>query len=119
MTPQEAFDTAVLGTIRQGRGSYSFGSCRYRGPDGARCAIGHLIPDRLYDPEMEYTSAGGALANWPDLAEHFKDVPGELLDSLQGAHDGACHADDFVSDFIRQTREIADEYHLTYPDLPS
>lgn len=27
--------------------------CAYRAPDGTRCAIGAMIPDALYDPEIE------------------------------------------------------------------
>lgn len=119
MTPQEAFDRAVFGTIRQGRGSYvGRVSCRYRGPDGTRCTIGRLIPDRLYNPEMEGRSARGLLKEWPIVAKHFAGVPVELLEDLQGAHDDACGAKDFAQDFILRARDIAVKYQLTYPGLP-
>lgn len=32
------------------------GNCAYRAEDGSKCAIGCLIPDDLYDPEMEGAS---------------------------------------------------------------
>lgn len=31
----------------------AYSGCAYRGPNGTTCAVGHLIPDRLYDPVME------------------------------------------------------------------
>lgn len=30
--------------------------CQYRGPNGTKCAIGHLIPDEMYDPVFESKS---------------------------------------------------------------
>lgn len=30
-----------------------FGGCRYRSPNGTKCAVGCLIPDELYTPEIE------------------------------------------------------------------
>ena len=34
------------------------GTCFYRGDGGRKCAIGHLIPDEKYTPEMEYNGIG-------------------------------------------------------------
>lgn len=30
----------------------------YRGPEGRKCAVGHLLPDELYRPSMEGMSVG-------------------------------------------------------------
>jgi hypothetical protein len=30
--------------------------CLYRGPNGTKCAVGHLIADELYTPEIEQLS---------------------------------------------------------------
>jgi hypothetical protein len=54
---QELFEKAVNGLLAQGVPSYdSSRSCMYRGLNGTKCAIGHLIPDELYDPGFEGTS---------------------------------------------------------------
>lgn len=58
MTNQELFDKVVRAIVKQGRGSInSEGLCVYRGPDGLKCAVGHIIPDELYSPLIEKTSA--------------------------------------------------------------
>lgn len=54
LTRQDAFDTALAGIRQQGRPSFGpKGFCAYRGEGGCRCAIGWLIPDDRYDPELE------------------------------------------------------------------
>ena len=60
MTPQEVFDTVVAALVKQGRKSLAENGdpsiskdCRYRGDDGLKCAIGHLIPDDEYAEWME------------------------------------------------------------------
>jgi len=65
--------------------------CRYRCPDGSRCAIGIFISDELYDPEIEqtalvYEDARAAILACvePDARDHV-----ELLTVLQTAHDDA------------------------------
>lgn len=63
-------------------------SCLYRGPRGAMCAIGALIPNSSYQPEMENKS-------FEDLTKNFKKLPKyfysrtmrEFLGDLQTAHD--------------------------------
>ena len=46
--------TAVEKVIAQGERSFSneSGSCMYR-HNGLCCVVGHMIPDDVYDPEME------------------------------------------------------------------
>lgn len=58
MNAQEIFDTVASHLLQQGRKAVSvLGSCRYRITAPAdvvlKCAIGCLIPDELYNPEME------------------------------------------------------------------
>lgn len=51
---QEAFDIAVKGVTAQGCASYDQGiGCLYWGPNGTKCAVGFLIPDELYSPNLE------------------------------------------------------------------
>ena len=60
MTQQQALDKSAAHLLRQGeradmRGDGAAGelACVYRAPDGRMCAIGCLIPDHNYHPEME------------------------------------------------------------------
>ena len=65
-------------------------ACRYRGQKGAMCAVGCLIPDEEYDPEMEGSSALEVLEGWPDALEAMgidsAFVP-EVMDEIQSYHD--------------------------------
>lgn len=51
---QTQFDTVARGLLAQGKKSVEEGGiCVYRGAGGTKCAIGFLIPDALYKPELE------------------------------------------------------------------
>lgn len=45
MNKQRIFDRALNGVRAQGCFSHAAGACRYSGPNGSRCAIGHNIDD--------------------------------------------------------------------------
>lgn len=47
-TLQQLFDRVVTAVLKQGRPSVTDGGCAYRGDDGAKCAVGHLITDAVY-----------------------------------------------------------------------
>lgn len=101
MTPQEIFDTVARHLFTQGKragyernkedyGDESF-ACRYRGPGGTACAVGALIPDVAYHPEMEgagvlrlIESFCGSLPLW--MRDNV-----DLLDRLQMVHDQDAH----------------------------
>jgi hypothetical protein len=51
-THQEAFDI-IWEHAKKGERSMDERSCMYRGPCGARCFIGSLIPDERYFKEMD------------------------------------------------------------------
>lgn len=56
MNRQEIYDKVKAHLLTQGKKSEAktiSGQCLYRSPDGLQCAAGCLIPDELYDPEME------------------------------------------------------------------
>lgn len=99
MTPQEIFDTVARHLFTQGEragivlddnSDDEFAkdfSCQYRAPGGAKCAVGALIPDEAYSPDMEergignvYYSFSAVLPLW--MADNLK-----LLVSLQSVHD--------------------------------
>jgi hypothetical protein len=53
MTDQEIFDKVAQHLLAQGRPARAGDTCRYRAPDGSKCAIGCLIEDDQYAPRME------------------------------------------------------------------
>lgn len=80
--------------------------CSYRGEDETSCAVGCLIPDDIYVPEMEYKMVSTLLIDHPSLFEFFKkeyDITDEqkpiivdFLVQLQIVHDNyptECWAD--------------------------
>lgn len=96
------------------------GVCFLRGANDTRCAIGLLIPDRLYDESMEnrkMRGPRGILTHYPRVAEHFSNVSGQLLESLQWAHDfAAMNPDaDFYAEIEACLIEIAQRHRLRLP----
>lgn len=67
------------------------GNCMYRGPNGLKCAIGHLIPDELYSPEMEGMSARMVIEGVLEIP--LTKEQGNLFNALQRSHDFAKNAD--------------------------
>lgn len=53
MDKQQIFNTVAQNLLIQNECSWNGEICLYRGPNGLKCAAGVLIPDELYQPEME------------------------------------------------------------------
>jgi hypothetical protein len=100
------------------------GLCKYRvvhNESGVmlKCAAGHLIPDELYNKNMEgrgITELVKASIDFPyNFPEYFKDNLG-LISDLQVAHD------EIMSDSIAFWHEemigIAREHDLKVPEVP-
>lgn len=100
MTDQEIFDHVSRFLLQEQKGgAYKGESCRYRAPNGNKCAIGCLIPNELYEPIYEGRSAEIFLGTeYLDsglkdskklkiLREQFKDNEAGFLMELQAAHD--------------------------------
>lgn len=83
-TNQDIFNTVwnhfIVG---DGQPSIFRAKCLYRGPKGTKCAVGLLISDEKYSPEMENMSLS-LLSGFLGLSEHDN-----LLHALQDAHDCA------------------------------
>ena len=140
---QEIFDTVYRHFIIEKQrfsfetqASGEFEACRYRGPNGEKCAVGLFLPDDEYNPEMENAQlrtliltdepnrispslvalCGGPDHTFVDINPNFK-----LLDALQQAHDRAASsvpqegADRCRQDFEISLTRIARQYHLTIP----
>lgn len=56
MTNQEIFDTVAVHLLTQNKRATKANcstTCQYRTSEGLKCAVGCLIPDEKYTPEME------------------------------------------------------------------
>lgn len=113
---QEIFDTVVNHLHKQGKPAEVGNTCRYRTEDGLMCAVGCLIPDDKYKPEMEGHVAYDILRILPpEVAEHI-----EMLDDLQWIHDSwteACNGQPPSFDYIAYELSItADNHDVTFND---
>ena len=111
MELQEIFNVAVEHLRRQGERSVAFPgmssmSCKYRGPNGLKCAIGVFIPDEEYREEFE-----GRTAEYLPPPPAFRDESGKWLSNdhgdlaydLQIAHDDSTSPEELNNqlEFIR------------------
>lgn len=105
MNPQEVFNTAAKALLDQkvpsakheGEGAMGT-SCLYRGPNGTKCAIGHLIPDEHYNRCME----GAAV---PSKDSYRTVAASHLVEALEAS--GFSGAEDFR--FLRQLQACHDD----------
>jgi len=106
------------------------GLCEYRTPDGAKCAIGCMIPDEYYDKGMEGNSASELFGDsYYDLdltgivEEQFgsiRDVPNTFFNRLQHVHDHAAEEYGKTNEEARDTfrqymTTVANEIGLDIP----
>lgn len=111
---QELFDYSVGMLIQQGKPSNDCmirarAQCLYRGVAGAKCAIGWLIPDNKYRPEMEQMVLSKVLplCGWNNIDQR----KASLLFALQGAHDYA-QTNWWLIDFKNRARRVAERFEL-------
>ena len=114
MTNQEAFTTVKDHLLAQGKrsmapySSYDSGGawrCAYRGADGLKCALGILIPDDEYTPELE----GNEFMELCPVPPSLRGIDEDLLSALQCVHDYAQ-----PSDWHSELKTIAEMHHLTF-----
>ncbi len=90
-TRQEAFNIAYLGLKAQGfeRAIANDSSCRYRAPEGKKCAFGHLLSDKLYTPAFEGRTATAVIneLNRCKTKHPFRIEDRDFYDNLQQVHD--------------------------------
>lgn len=118
---QKMFNKAVRAMRKQGVVCVnSNDECRYRGPKGLKCIAGHLIPDSLYNPEMEGRNIRGLIYDFPEIKHYFQIRYSvtkntlNLLAYLQSAHDVYLKRDG-MKGFEERIAEIAHKYGLTVP----
>lgn len=124
MDNQQAFNTVVQHLRTQGAPSETYNPksggnlCVYRHPDGVRrCAVGVLIPDEYYTPQMENKAVGTLQLN--GLAPFLRGISSDMLVDLQDAHDWTCST---VEEWRQYMEEkyivIAERFGLTVPPHP-
>ena len=109
LTRQEIFDKAWTGLKGQGFvQSLECGGCMYRGDNGLRCAIGHIIPDSRYDEGLE-----GLWAGHPKVrrAASIHIRSGTFASILQDCHDHY----PTPANMERALRDFARDHNLTIP----
>lgn len=87
MTKQEVYDKVKAHLLAQGKQSWDEERdlCMYRGPGGLKCAVGVLIPDEKYVPQMEGEVSDTGWLEKYGLTELLPFE--ELLQDLQTVHD--------------------------------
>lgn len=108
MTPQEIFDKVTVHLLTQNLKSRETpwgGDCKYRDSRGHKCAVGILIPDELYKPEMEGASYSALRRLYPELG--FNDWDTTLPSELQMMHD---YKEPY--EWKKELKEIAAQYEL-------
>lgn len=105
LTKQQVFDKVVAGMAAQNwvKSLNASGGCSFRGANGTKCAVGHILPDHLVFSALN--SFGSVLNMIPgmDKNEHYG-----LLRSLMQAHDGSHDASEMKRSFVN----VANHYGL-------
>ena len=127
---QEIFNEVYTKLVKQGQPSSENGLCRYRGPEGARCAVGWLIPDEDYHESFECLGVGTLLEELESSRlKSFLENHRELLMDLQQAHDSAIPSEDYEDDpdfplpkpwlqtWKEEMEQIAQRHKLTIPNI--
>lgn len=116
MTKQEIFNV-VWERAKDKRKAWDNGLCMYRMPLGngesLKCFAGVLIPDDMYDPNMERATAHPLMSMYPELKPYLIPSDGKagFIRSLQGIHD------DFrVEEWDGMLRMFAENDFLTVPE---
>jgi hypothetical protein len=129
---QEIFSHVYAALLKQGVASYgemtncmtTSEMCLYRGPNGTKCALGHLIPDEEYRLSMEGQSISD-LDFGEDPYFNMNDDRLGFLASLQGVHDrymprkDAPDADRSIDKWKREMGNLARDFKLEVPSHES
>ena len=114
MELQQIFDTVSTHLLTQNRkASNKGGDCFFRTKDGATCAVGCLIPEAAYYPEMEGLHLSELLRDGLlPVGEDNREQKFDLLRSLQHIH--YCSAPDV---WAHRLDAYAQKHDLTFTPL--
>lgn len=114
LSKQEVFNKVALHLLKQFTKSVDpnrSGTCLYRDGIGNKCAVGVLIPDEMYNREMEWRSSSQLLECFPQLQSLFKEdefpIICDMLTFCQWIHD------EFAPDqWYDQILKLAEKFDL-------
>lgn len=85
---QKLFNRVCRHLLRQNKQALNEDrECVYRAPDGCRCGVGGVLPNRLYKKEFEGTQIVFLMRDHPEVRDYFGDENSSLLSSIQYVHD--------------------------------
>jgi len=120
LTKQEMFELAWNGLRAQGwkLSLDSDGSCRYKSPDGYRCAWGHVDPEGTDHPEAEGKGVLGLAGDNIGIAAKLNPFDLSFASRLQAAHDDAGPRSGLAArpDMEANLRALAAEHGLEVPE---
>jgi len=87
MTAQEVFETVAEHLFTQGWRALADNMCMYRDREGRKCAVGCLIDDEDYRPEMERLPVKALCRNFKEVLPPTILSNVYLLMDLQQVHD--------------------------------
>jgi hypothetical protein len=89
MKAQEIFDTVAVHLFDQGQRSVDKRFCRYHNDAGLKCAVGILIPEEEYFPEMDQgnKTIKNLIELYPDKFPDWMSENLGLIQGLQSVHD--------------------------------
>lgn len=105
MNKQEVYFKVRNHLLTQMKRSVNLGRCRYRGPNGLKCAIGCLIPDERYSRDIEGLTADSILIS--NLVGATTDSDRQFLRDLQLVHDS-----NIPRDWNIRLQDVAIKYGL-------
>ena len=112
---QTVFDIVIQHLRTQGSRSINGVRCAYRSRDGLKCAIGALIPDDAYYPELEEYGINIRSSKLIEAIPKQYRADELLLFALQNLHDGPKYwTDGFNSKGEAQAARIARSCDLQY-----
>lgn len=114
MPDQQIFDTVARHLMQQRVKSMDLNEegeeyCKYRDSAGNKCAVGCLIPNHSYDPNMEGHTVRKLISLFPLALPHPINI--SLLEALQSAHDSHI-LDNGLSFWVPKMRSIAEDFRL-------
>lgn len=110
---QEVFDKVARHLLTQKIQAKVNGQCLYRGPNNTMCGIGCLIPDDLYDLDIEGAAVMDLLDSKQEkyregIVELFTNCNPTFLSDLQLLHDDT----DDDGDWYQDLEGLAEDYDL-------
>lgn len=121
---QKLCDIAVKGVLQQGCPStFEDGKCAYRGINNTKCAIGFIVPDEDYNPDMETKGISAAQFSLVRKKLNISSYIADILSELQSAHDRAARETlhltaegrrEFVDMFTETAKRLYANYGLEW-----